>query len=442
MRAALAVLLGLHVVSTRLPIEHVWGVGGFPAVPAWARAVLVAAVVVALLPGVSLRLRLSGARAWPLLERRAGTLTLAGVAGVLFWVGRLRHLRWGDAYIFVQAIAHPEYRLTYNWQAPLDVFVHAKAWALAHRLFGWDVQTVYAVLSCLAGVVYVILALSLARSLAQHPAGRFWAAGLLLTLGSVQLFCGYVESYTIIPVGIMCFLLVGLRRLHGTGSLWAPSLALAITIAFSPSALPVGAGLAYLTLRRCLRLRNARPLVESVTPLVAVGVGVVMLMECGGHGLHSLFGEDFPGGADRSWFVPLSEPKGPWQHYTMFSWAHFRDVLNEQLLVAPVSLLAILWSLAFFRKAPDTNRAATVFLGLCAVAYLALTFVWNPDYGGRRDWDLFAPASFPLTAFALHLLMSRVPRSARATALPALVVFSAAHLIPWVYFNTRPWPWD
>ena len=44
----------------------------------------------------------------------------------LFWIARLVHTRWGDAYLLVHAIPHPEAKLTYSWQAPLDVFLHAK----------------------------------------------------------------------------------------------------------------------------------------------------------------------------------------------------------------------------------------------------------------------------------------------------------------------------
>ena len=46
------------------------------------------------------------------------SLVLAALALPVFWVGRLGHLRWGDAYIFANAISHPEVRLTYNWQSP------------------------------------------------------------------------------------------------------------------------------------------------------------------------------------------------------------------------------------------------------------------------------------------------------------------------------------
>ena len=66
------------------------------------------------------------------------------------------------------------------------------------------------------------------------------------------------------------------------------------------------------------------------------------MMESGGHGVVALFTSDRPGGGDARWFVPLWETQTRWEQYTMFSWPHLRDVLNEQLLVGPVVLPALL----------------------------------------------------------------------------------------------------
>jgi hypothetical protein len=88
-------------------------------------------------------------------------------------------------------------------------------------------------------------------------------------------------------------------------------------------------------------------------------------------------------------------------------------------------------------------------LTIASLTYLLLTFVWNPDYGGRRDWDLFAPSAFVYTLLAAYLLTRQLthrppsPESNCTLARVArlLIAASALHTIAWIYYNTIPWPY-
>ncbi|MEZ4580239.1 MAG: hypothetical protein R3A10_01065 [Caldilineaceae bacterium] len=55
----------------------------------------------------------------------------------------------------------------------------------------------------------------------------------------------------------------------------------------------------------------------------------------------ALLTSDRPGGGDARWLVPLFVTTACWEQYTMLSWLHLRDRLNQQLLVAPVVLPAL-----------------------------------------------------------------------------------------------------
>src|SRR5690606_11645343 len=89
--------------------------------------------------------------------------------------------------------------------------------------------------------------------------------------------------------------------------------------------------------------RWGRVVLSVVTPMVVVAVATLLLMELGGHGVQALLTTDRPGGGDARWFVPLWETTTRWEHYTLLSWPHLRDLLNEQRLVAPVVLPSLLW---------------------------------------------------------------------------------------------------
>ena len=91
------------------------------------------------------------------------------------------------------------------------------------------------------------------------------------------------------------------------------------------------------------------------------------------------------------------------------------------------------------------TQGSLSFLSIASLAYLLLTFVWNPDYGGRRDWDLFAPSAFVYTVLAAYLLIHQTrsegksPEGSRYTLAQAarlLIAASALHSVAWVYYNT------
>ncbi|NPV09590.1 MAG: hypothetical protein HPY83_16725 [Anaerolineae bacterium] len=448
-------IIAFHLASPWLDVEHAWGAGGFAFLPGPVRIGVAAVAVLSLSPlaGAAWRqVEGLGRRLLRIQDRLAGSpgsrLRLRVCAAVmffpLFWVARLQHLRWGDAYIFAHAISHPEVRLTYNWQSPLDLFLHAKLWSLLNAAWGWDVEHTYALISCLAGVAYVYLLLESLPYWGETSSEKATALTFFLTLGSLQLFFGYVESYTILPVGILGFLVLGLRFLSGNGALWPAAAVLAFTHSLSLSTLPLLLALAYLVWHgyRARGLSPERLALEAGGPMLVMALLVLSIMTAGGHGIQALLTHDFPGGGDASWFVPLFRTETRWQHYTMFSWAHLRDILNQQILVAPFGLATVTGVLVLRRRSVRWKEPWFRFLILAAGAYLLLTFVWNPDYGGRRDWDLFAPASFPLTALAVYLVNRYLEPREREQATVLIAAVSLMHLGPWIHFNAQPWPWD
>ncbi|MCB9153730.1 MAG: hypothetical protein H6649_06715 [Caldilineae bacterium] len=90
----------------------------------------------------------------------------------------------------------------------------------------------------------------------------------------------------------------------------------------------------------------------------------------------------------------------------------------------------------------SSASAELVFLALCTGLYWLFTFVWNPDYGGQRDWDLFSLAAIPATLLLARLLPRVLPdRGQLAEAALMLTAVSAVHTSAWIYQNTLPWEW-
>ncbi len=390
---------------------------------------------------------------------------------VAFFAWPVVHTRWGDAYILTKAIAHPDptIRLTHSWQAPLDLFLHSQIWRIGHGPFGWhDAMPVYHLLSPIAGLLYLGAAIAVSRQATKIALIPAWFSFALLTsIGVMQLFFGYIENYSFAAAGILIYLWLGLAALQGDRPLWLAALALAVTNALHPSTIVYGPSLLYIGWRLCKQRNNscAVNVYQVALPLIAVATATILMMELGGHGIATLFTTDRPGGGDARWLVPLWETSTRWERYTMLSWPHLRDILNEQLLVAPMILPTLLLTLVGFgartriggrsvAKRSDQScfdgiaqkkraESCTIFfLANAALCHQLLIWVWNPDYGGQRDWDLFSLAAIPTTLLVAYLLPRLISdrRAFVAGAIP-LLVLQYAQLAAWVYQNTLPWEW-
>ncbi len=450
LRAVAWLILALHVAAPWMDEAWAWGVWPATYLPPLARWGLAALAALIGWPPVARGIIAGLDRLCARLPAHRLPLLLGLISLIPFWLFRLVHTRWGDAYLLSQAIAHPEVRLTYNWQAPLTVFLHARLWAFGARWWGWsDAAPAYALTSTLAGGLFVYVLARLARDLARAEGDRLAAIapfGLAATLGTIQLFFGYVENYSLMTLGMLIYLWLAWRCLAGKVALIWPATALAVTHALHPSSIVLAPSLLYLGwrwARQGTARREARALVQIALPMLIVAGGVVALMTAGGHGVSYLFGADRPGGGDGRWLVPLWTTTTRWEHYTMFSWGHLVDIVNEQLLTAPVVLPALL---CLFMRRGAAARAGTPWtrlLLLASVCSLLFIWTWNPDYGGQRDWDLFAPAAVPLALLLADRLWAVGPaRAERATATLALLAAQAVHTAAWIYQNTRPWSWS
>ncbi|GAB4443498.1 MAG: hypothetical protein Fur0044_39800 [Anaerolineae bacterium] len=464
-------LLTLHLAAPHLPEATFWSLWPYTFFSpwlGWALALLAGALIIPtihqmVLAGLrftiyDLRFTIYDLCFTPHASRltpHAWFVLIALLSGLLFWLARLRHLRWGDSYLLTRALSTPdlELRVIYNWQAPFTVFLHQRLWQfVANPLLGWPVESVYATTSIICGMVFVYLLLTFTARLGRSPLESAVVAGLVLTTGSMQLFFGYVENYTLISLGLLVTLFLGWRALAGEIPLVWPVLALSLTNAFHPSTVFLWPGmwlLSWLCWQRG-RVSTIGAIWQILLPPLLVGASVLALMESGGHGLAALLGKDRPGGGDGVWFVPLFEIDPEWQKYqpyTMFSAAHLLDWLNVHLLISPfgLPLLALILMARFRFDLTLFDRSAErdfgYFLAVMAAMYVLLTWLWNPDYGGRKDWDLFAPSAFVYTLLAGLLLVRAVTDRAKlAQASLFLIAVSLLHTAAWIFANTHSLP--
>ena len=447
-----SLFLAAHLVSYFLPMDALWGLNFYAQLPLVFGVTAVLAVSLILISPVNLFLRRITAKAWMPIASKLPTNLYFAVMAILampvFWLLRIRHLNWGDANILVIGLSQKDAPVLYNWQAPLTVFLHQRLWQLwAEPTLGWGVDTVYAAISVLCGGLFVFIALKLSYALGENFAQRATVAGIILTGGALQLFFGYVENYTIISMGILLFLWMGLRVTRGQSPLWHATLVLSLTNAFHPSTIVLWGAPLYLAWKQ-YRAGEAQFAISQaiLLPPLLVASTVLSMMEWGNHGLSAFLGDDRPGGGDHIWFVPLSlDAVSEWQRYAMFSWGHFVDWGNEVLLTmpfaAPIIVLAgaKLWQMR--DKLSETWKTQTTFFAVASIGYLLLTWLWNADYGIQKDWDLFSPASFAVNVLAGALWIRAFKDDENTLTKMAwiIVLVSGWHTLAWVFSNAFWW---
>jgi len=222
-RIAALAAVALHLVAGYLPEEAVWSVWFYTSLArplGWLRALLVASLA---LSPVNDALGRWTRRLWAVLPAKAQRLRwfaiVALAMGVPFWLFRIRHLGWGDASFLVRCLSYTGVDrpicTIYNWQSPLTLLSHAKLWLLLNPSPGVGVDTLYAITSILSGVGFVYVLFLLADLLGRDLLEKATIFGLVVTTGSMQLFFGYVENYTIMSLGLIVTLYLGVRCLRG-----------------------------------------------------------------------------------------------------------------------------------------------------------------------------------------------------------------------------------
>ena len=429
-----AVFLVAHVYARFRP-ANLWGVDSLAYYGPLTCALFVALPLLALALPVSLlpaavRQRLSGLRFPPWFG-----WGLAVAALPWFWFGRVRVHALGDSIkwfaIVGNAIGHyrpfsdiPWHNASLklpglefiNFQQALDLLVHVGVYALLHAFGVSEPQQAYEWVSIVAGGLYVLALWSLAQRLSTSPGNRLAVFGFFLSLGTLQLFCGYGESYTLVTLLCVLYLTCAVDALRGTRPLWQAGAILALAGATHMLAVSLAPSFVLLlwhhgrwgTLLRC------RPV---QVPLAGLGLlGAVLLYTGFYQDLH----------------LPLLTPDEPGR-YALLSWRHLATLGNALLLTGP---FALFWGLlALGRQSPSTPELRV--LGVAALGAALLVGVHDITMGGR-DWDLMSFPAVLVAAWGMLSLQTLVHGETTRPLVRSILPVMVLHTLLWIGVNASP----
>ena len=420
--------LGLHLRAAFVYSNWTWGFNEYFFLGrTWTVALLAAGFVLCLpqmpqhLAALQVAMRRGGLF---IRHHRSNDVVTAGILALVFFLLRMPYHFLGDGRLMIRLLEQGQ------WFRPtelLDRLVHHVVLLATRRIWGWDAATAHAAVSIAAGFIFVLAALRLGRLLRQ----KFFVAAALLTLGTIQLFFGYAESYCLATAALLFYIVLALEYLAGRRRLAWVGTALAIGVALHNALLFLLPSYVYIIAAgpEKDKTRAGTRAAQSVPFLAAIaGLALLTLTRSLIH----------PGVADGSQpLMLLHLLHDPFGQYTLFSLKHLVDFMNEQVLISPLAWLCALAFLAALVKDRAIGGSRRFRFLLVASAFpLAFNLVVRPALGGSRDWDLWSMGSLPYVIAAVSWIATGMQRR-RDMRLAAytLVLVGFFHVLPWVATN-------
>jgi len=430
--AGCLLLILIHLVASYFPSERLWGINLLYYLPPIWRWILVSSGLLILIPHVN---KAAGNFLTGLAHRVGGRFkkinkyykyaSLSLLGGILFWVFRVETFLLGDSYLRARGINLGE-KLSFT--APLDFLLHLKV----AKLLSWDAFQTYAVLSVLSGVVFLFLILLLGDLIGKDNKERFLIFSVIITMGANQLFFGYVESYTLVYVAMIIYILFSLGYLKNKNGLMLPVFSFLLTLSLHLSAITLLPSLLYFIFSKESGKAELEKKKNGLFKLF-LSIGIVVIVGVSIFLLQSYNPEDKVLG---SYLIfPLGKGES---FYSLFSFPHLLDLINHQLLVSPVAILIWATLVLAFAKRINFKESAIRFLLVLSVCSLAYAFLVDPKLGYPRDWDLFAFTGLGYTLLGLHIFLKywRETKMGNLRYITlTLLVTSLISTVPWIYIN-------
>jgi tetratricopeptide (TPR) repeat protein len=335
-------------------------------------------------------------------------VVLTGVG--LFWAARSATHFLGDGYIRAREINDPH---LFSIEQPLDKYIHRIVWDWT-RYLDWSGIVVYTAISICAGGLYLLTSYYTKNNLARKPGARRFAWLMVVSVGAMQMFFGYVENYSLLVLMTLIYLTVLFSK-SPHKIYWLAGI-LSLTACIHISGLFMAPSFLWFAWRHYNESHKEKFWKLTLKLAGAISLPLLFLLAL-------ILWEQFPLDA----FFSRNDKTGSWlplsmaglEHrvsYTLFSLHNLKDVANELLLVAPMVAflaVAVLWR----RKGIWSGDAATDSTLIMCFSFLVFLFAFDLKKGASRDWDIFAVIALPITIWGVRYLLREFPGKLRSIAL-------------------------
>lgn len=349
---------------------------------------------------------------------------------VLFWFLRVKIPYLGDGFHLTTEFTTRKIILT--WE-PLEIATRLYLYKLLNQFTLASPATIYALVSYLAGTIFIFFAILTADLLGKNKFEKVFTFSILVSMGSILLFFGYAENYSLSYATMLAYLYFSLKYLKKESSILPATLTFVlgcflhlVTFLLFPSLLFLYLLKADANTEELHISKKKIFLFLPVVLLVAVGIYVYVKT-------HS--NPKFLAGIS----VPLSPTWYGMPYYTLFSSSHLLDMLNEHLLISPIGLIFVSSIVVIFglSKIGFKDRIVQFFM-IVIVFQLAFHFLVDPKLGAIRDWDLFSFTALGYTLLGIYLLLKLVQDEKRIRYIGTILIFTSIFsTLSWIMVNAN-----
>ncbi|MCC5816620.1 MAG: hypothetical protein JJT78_17855 [Leptospira sp.] len=351
-----------------------------------------------------------------------------GLQFLLFWIFPLQNMNYGDGILLLENVFIEGkifgYQITLDefWEAFLHSFFFAK-------LEMNDPRVIYRVFSSLSGFFYLgICLLLIIRSNNKYSEINLFQSLIFLAPGSILLFYGYSENYTIVSSILIFTILMG-RYFIESGKSSTSIFLMAILAGLGASFHLVFGYMAFALIYFTVIQSPKEKFLKNACFATIIG-GIYI----GGLFGYFLFLSD-PITSPSQTHV-LSPPFYPWKRW--ISTNHFKEILGVTWFSSFFPFI-LLVSARILKKQELSNfmkQKENRFLLLTVFGFYVHAFFHNPSLGFPADWDLFSFYAFPMTILAFYILP--IMKEYYRYLLPLLIYAIGFQLIIAIDLNSNP----
>ncbi len=402
----IALLCGLlilaHFLSSFFPKSRLWGINHLAYFPLWVRLVFTFLGLLVLVPGINSKVYSLFELILSFFQRIFAKREVLGYAFLIlvsmffFWLLKTKTHFLGDGYYSIYQLNTEKYiRIGIE---PLEIFAHLYIYKFLKLFFTPSGEGVYAGMSILAGGVFVFFSSFLSRSLAEDRFDRTVIFSLLIFSGATQLFLGYVEHYTLTYVSALAYIYFSLRYLQGKGKIFLPIFTCILSVAFHFSLAYLLPSLFFLFILRenkgelVFNLNKALPYILILFSILLLSVYYIWSMH---HFLLEIF-------------IPFLKERAYAPGYTLFSFSHLLDMLNQYLLLSPAGLILLISLAGVYKNKIKLKDPIIVFLIIVGIGQFLYHFSVDPKFGAVKDWDLFSSVALGFTLLSIYLFINLI----------------------------------
>ena len=311
---------------------------------------------------------------WLWGERRAPRLALVACCLLLFIIFHARVQLLGDSYTWLSVFSRGESYI-HKWTEPVSFLLVRQLQSIMGAYTFQTALQAFQILSYISGVIYFYCVILIIGQVTDNATTRLLGLTSLIFSGTVLLFFGYAEFYSMVWAPVALFIYLSLRWLKTGRGLWAAIIVYFVALIMHLQALYFLPGVAYLLLR-AVENTKARILARVVIAASLIG-GIILFLWLYGSRI------DF-----EILILPLFHGRPPADDYFIFSLPHLLNIINLVFLIFPGALtLAVIW---FFYGKKSLRSPVAAFLASLSAGGLAFLLLFGAGTTMARDWDIMS----------------------------------------------------